>query len=102
VRNLLPWESPLRNVSLDVGGGIGVIFVLLIGPWEYARLKRKGRLRKGWVSFAALVLIFVPIVLVWGEALSPRTSKFALLELWDEDRVQTFALLRPSTGGTIQ
>jgi hypothetical protein len=99
---LLPWESPTRDVSLHIGLAIGVIYILLLGPWQYVRMKRKGRLRKGWLPFGILVLICVPIILVWGGAFSPRPPRLAFLQLWDEDRVQSFGTLRTAGGDTYQ
>jgi hypothetical protein len=100
--NLLPWESPIRDVPLRVGLAIGVIYILLLGPWQYVRLKRKGRLRIGWLPSGILVLITVPIILVWGGELDRRHPHIAFLQFWDDDRVQSFGVLRTARGDTYR
>lgn len=99
LRLLLTPDFRLNVKTLALGVGILVLYLAIIGPFEYLRLRKKGQLRKGWVSLGMFVLVFSGIVLLWGGHFSPRTPKLALVSLWDEGRIATYVLLRPARGG---
>jgi hypothetical protein len=99
MRRLLPPEFTVDWGPLGLGLGTVALYIVLMGPVEYLRLRRKGRLKTGWRSFAVLVVLFGGLLLLWGEVMVPRRSKGVLVTLRDEHRVQTFGALRPIRGG---
>lgn len=99
LRRLIPADFTLAPGPLAIGIGVALAYLLLIGPIEYRRLRKKGSLRKGWLSFAALVVLFGGLLLGWARWTSPRASKFVLVSLLDEHRVRTVASFRPARGG---
>ena len=100
LRKMILDIGSVRAGAAGVGIAAGVVYVLLIGPFEYVRLRKKGRLRKGWISFGAIVILWSGLVLGWGGAFSPRPSRLVHLTLWDEGRIQTFAVLHSPAGRT--
>jgi hypothetical protein len=98
LRRLLPSEFSLRPGTLSLGIAAVVVYILLIGPFEFLRLRRKGKLRTGWRSFAILVVLFGGLVLFWGSLVSPQRSRLVLVSLRDDRQVHTYAVLRPARG----
>jgi hypothetical protein len=99
LRQLVPSSFSLAPGPLAVGIGVAAAYLVLIGPIEYRRLRKKGRLRKGWISFAFLVVAFGGLVLAWTQWTCPRASKFVQVSLLDEHRLRTVACFRPARGG---
>ncbi|HLY11533.1 MAG TPA: hypothetical protein VKW04_19690, partial [Planctomycetota bacterium] len=102
LRRLLPVEWSLSIGSLASGVGLILVYIVLIGPVEYRRLRQSGRLRSGWRSLAALTVLFGAAVYVWSRHVSPQTSKTTLVTLLDADQVRTFGAIRPGWGDVYQ
>ncbi len=102
LRRILPPEFKIAWGPLGLGFGIVALYVVLIGPVDYLRLRRTGRLKTGWRSFAVLVVLFSGLLLVWGRVTHPPESRGMLVTLRDEHRVHTFGALRPFRGGVYE
>lgn len=102
LRRLVPSDFSLAPVPLAIGIGLAVAYIVFIGPLEYRRLRAKGRLRRGWISFSLLVLVFGGALLGWSWWAVPRASKFVTVSLLDEHRVRTVASFRPARGGAFE
>jgi hypothetical protein len=102
LRRVLPSAFSLRPGALALGVAAVAIYIILIGPFEYLRLRRKGQLQTGWRSFAFLVVLFGGLVILWGSLVSPQRSRLLLITLLDEKRVHTFAVLRPARGDVFE
>jgi hypothetical protein len=93
--------GPLGGVNLPALGlgGLGLAaYVLFIGPVSYLWLKKRGRLKRGWLPFAAAAALFSAFSLAWGGALTRRASQAEALVFADESVVQTFGALRSGDG----
>jgi hypothetical protein len=99
MRRLLPSDFTVKRGSLGLGIGLVALYIALIGPVEYLRLRRKGRLKIGWRSFTVLVVLFGGLILLWGEFVIPRMSRSVLVTLSDDQGVHTFSAFRPLRGG---
>jgi hypothetical protein len=98
LRCLMPLQWSVSASSLILGAGLLVAYVVLIGPVEFLRLRRSGRLRTGWRSLALLILLFGGLSYAWTRWAAPQQSRLMLVSLWDGDRVQTFGAFRPAKG----
>ena len=99
LRHAVPAQFSLRVGPLTLGVGAMALYIVLIGPVEYLRLRRKGTLRTGWRSFAILALVFGGLSALWSALVVPRQSRMVLVSLADEGRVRTYGTLRPALGG---
>jgi len=102
LKRVIPADMDLAFPPLAAGAGIIIVYIVLIGPVEFLRLRRKGQLRTGWRSFGLLVVIFGAIMLLWGGRVFPRAPKLVLVTLRDEHQVRTFAAIRPSRGAVYE
>lgn len=102
LRRLIPSDFTLDPGPLAIGLGLAVAYIALIGPFEYRRLRAKGRLRRGWLSCAVLVLVFGGLLLAWSRWAVPRAPRFVIVSLLDEHRVRTVASFRPARGGLFE
>jgi hypothetical protein len=100
LRKALPPEFSPRFGPLALAIVAMIGYIILIGPVEYLRLRRRGRLRTGWRSFGLLVLVFGTLTALWSALNSTRESRLALVSLLDQDRIRTYGVFRPAVGGT--
>ncbi|HLY72968.1 MAG TPA: hypothetical protein VKU80_02525 [Planctomycetota bacterium] len=98
LRRLLPADWSLSLSALAVGVFIVGVYIVLLGPVDYWRLRRTKNLRSGWRSLVVLVVVFGGVVYVWAAQVSPRASRMTLVTLLDADRIRTFGAVRPARG----
>jgi hypothetical protein len=102
LRRLIPADWTLSSSTLLGGSALVLVYILLIGPVEYRRLRKSGRLRNGWRSLAVLVLVFGGLLFGWAGWASPRASQFVLVSILDAGGVRTFGAFRPARGDVYE
>ncbi len=95
---LVPGKLHLNLVSLGAGALALVVYVALIGPVGCRRLKRKGRLARGWIPFGVFAGAFTAFSFMWGMFSSPRKADVSHLVFADEGFVQAFTAVRAAGG----
>jgi hypothetical protein len=99
---LLPGGVLLRTREWTFAVVPGLLYILAIGPFEFVRLKRRGRLRNGWQSFILLAGMFTILFLWLGRSLLPGSPERVDLQFWDETGVQSFSELRAPGGEELE
>lgn len=100
VRGTRPPEGPGR-AGLGWGLAILAAYVLWIGPVEYLRLRRKGRLRGGGMTFAAAVAAGSAIFLLWHSRGSGRESHALHRVFAGEGAIQTFTAIHAGRAANV-
>jgi hypothetical protein len=96
--DLSPGRLPVNATTLAWGGAVLLVYGALIGPLDFLWRKRRRTLRRGWVSFLAILGIFTGLGVLWGNAASPREDRLRHLVFVDEGAVQAFSALRAGGG----
>ena len=79
-----------------------LLYVVAIGPFDFLRLRRRGRLKRGWVSFLGHTAGFSAIFVLGGQFLTVPQTSFARITFADEGLVQTFSRIRWGEGREYQ
>ncbi|MCZ6602232.1 MAG: hypothetical protein O6952_04435, partial [Planctomycetota bacterium] len=91
---ILPPERKLDMRYAGLGLLLLIGYVMAIGPVDYIRLRRKSRLKRGWVSFSVYTLACSAFFLLWGSLFSPASTTLRQVVFADEGIVQTFSMLQ--------
>lgn len=94
LQEVAPEEGELQLLKCVLGLFLILLYVIAIGPFDYRRLHRKGRLKRGWLSFLGYTTFLSLVFLIWSSLLVPATTTLGHVVFADRDLIQTYSILR--------
>jgi len=102
LRRLIPPDWSLSMTTLLSGSALVLVYIAFLGPVEYLRLRKSGRLRSGWRSLLLLVAVFGAVLYAWSQWAAPRSSRHLVVTILDDDGVRSFTAFRPARGDVYE
>ena len=89
-----PGEGRIRPVPAGAGLLLLLTYVIAIGPFDYFRLRRRGLLKRGWISFLLYTGAFSSVFLLGGAFFYPSPTSLGHLIFAGDGTVRTYSILR--------